>query len=323
VRAPGPRLTSRPTLADAQAARERLAGKAIRTPLVRLEVDGDIHLKLENLQPIGSFKLRGAANAIGSASREQLAHGVWTASAGNMAQGVAWCARSLGIPCRVVVPETAPQAKLAAIERLGGEVVLVSPDAWMEVFRTRRHAGMEGLFVHAFSDPDVMAGNGTIGLELLEDLPDLDAVVIPYGGGGLSCGIAAVLRALKPDCRVYACEVETAAPLAASLEAGEPVRVEWTRTFVDGIGSPEVFPEMFELARELLDGSLVVTVEEVIAAVRLLAERAHVIAEGAGAVSVAAALSGRAGSGKIACIVSGGNIDAAVLAAILRGDPPR
>jgi threonine dehydratase len=316
-------LTSRPTLADAQAARERLAGKAIRTPLVRLEADGDIHLKLENLQPIGSFKLRGAANAIALAPQEQLAHGVWTASAGNMAQGVAWCARSLGIACRVVVPETAPQAKLTAIERLGAEVVLVSPDEWMEVFRTRKHGGMEGLFVHAFSDPDVMAGNGTIGLELVEDLPDLDAVLIPYGGGGLSCGIAAVLRALEPDCRVYACEVETAAPLAASLEAGEPVRVEWTKTFVDGIGSPEVFPEMFELARELLDGSLVVSVEEVTAAVRLLAERAHVIAEGAGAAPVAAALSGQAGSGRIACIVSGGNIDATVLAAILRGDPLR
>jgi threonine dehydratase len=182
---------------------------------------------------------------------------------------------------------------------------------------------MEGLFVHAFSDPGVMAGNGTIGLELLEDLPDVEVVVIPYGGGGLSCGIATVLRALKPDCRVYACEVDTAAPLAPSLEAGEPVRVDWTRTFVDGIGSPEVFPEMFELARELLDGSLVVSVEEVTAAVRLLAERAHVVAEGAGAVPVAAALSGRAGSGRIACIVSGGNIDAAVLAAILKGDPLR
>jgi threonine dehydratase len=216
-----------------------------------------------------------------------------------------------------VVPETAPQAKLAAIERLGAEVLLVSPDAWMEVFRTRTHAGMEGLFVHAFSDPNVMAGNGTIGLELLEDAPDLDAVVIPYGGGGLSCGIAAVLRALKPDCRVYACEVETAAPLAASLEAGEPVRVEWTRTFVDGIGSPEVFPEMYALARELLDGSLVVSLEEVTAAVRLLAERAHVVAEGAGAVPVAAALSGRAGTGTIACVVSGGNIDASVLARML------
>jgi threonine dehydratase len=316
-------LTSSPSLEEIQAARERIAGKAIRTPLVRLDVDGDVHLKLENLQPIGSFKLRGAANAIALAGQDALARGVWTASAGNMAQGVAWCARSLGIPCSVVVPDTAPEAKLAAIERLGAQVVLVSPDEWLEVFRTRERAGMEGLFVHAFSDRNVMAGNGTIGLELLEDLPDVEAVLIPYGGGGLSCGIASVLRALKPECRVYACEVETAAPLAPSLEAGEPVRVEWTKTFVDGIGAPEVFPEMFELARELLDGSLVVTLEEATAAVRLLAERAHVIAEGAGAVPVAAALSGRAGDGTIACVVSGGNIDAAVLAAILRGDLPR
>lgn len=316
-------MTSSPSLEEIQAARERIAGKAIRTPIVRLDVDGDVHLKLENLQPIGSFKLRGAANAIALAGQDALARGVWTASAGNMAQGVAWCARSLGIPCSVVVPDTAPEAKLAAIERLGAQIVVVSPDEWLEVFRTRARAGMEGLFVHAFSDRNVMAGNGTIGLELLEDLPGVDAVLIPYGGGGLSCGIAAALRALKPDCRVYACEVETAAPLAPSLEAGEPVRVEWTKTFVDGIGAPEVFPEMFELARELLDGSLVVTLEEATAAVRLLAERAHVIAEGAGAVPVAAALSGRAGDGTIACVVSGGNIDAAVLAAILRGDPPR
>jgi threonine dehydratase len=316
-------LTSRPTLEEIRAARERIAGKALRTPLVRLEVDGDVHLKLENLQPIGSFKLRGAANAIALAPPETLAQGVWTASAGNMAQGVAWCARDLGVPCSVVVPDTAPRAKLAAIERLGAQAILVSLDEWLEVFRTREREGMEGLFVHAFSDPDVMAGNGTIALELLEDLPDLDAVIIPYGGGGLSCGIASAMRELKPGCRVYACEAEAAAPLAASLAAGEPVRVEWTQTFVDGIGAPEVFPEMFALARDLLDGSLVVSLEEAAEAVRLLAERAHVVAEAAGAVPVAAALSGRAGDGKVACIVSGGNIDAAVLADILRGVLPR
>jgi threonine dehydratase len=316
-------LTSRPTLEEIRAARERIAGKALRTPLVRLEVDGDVHLKLENLQPIGSFKLRGAANAIALAPPETLAQGVWTASAGNMAQGVAWCARDLSVPCSVVVPDTAPRAKLAAIERLGAQAILVSLDEWLEVFRTREREGMEGLFVHAFSDPDVMAGNGTIALELLEDLPDLDAVISPYGGGGLSCGIASAMRELKPGCRVYACEAEAAAPLAASLAAGEPVRVEWTQTFVDGIGAPEVFPEMFALARDLLDGSLVVSLEEAAEAVRLLAERAHVVAEGAGAVPVGAALSGRAGDGKVACIVSGGNIDAAVLADILRGVLPR
>jgi threonine dehydratase len=316
-------LTFKPTLEEIESARERIAGTAVRTPLVRLEADGDIHLKLENLQPIGSFKLRGAANAIALAGPDALAHGVWTASAGNMAQGVAWCARSLGIPCTVVVPETAPHTKIAAIERLGASLVLVPPEEWLEVFRTREREGMDGLFVHAFSDPHVMAGNGTIGLELLEDLPDVDAVLVPYGGGGLSCGIASALRALKPECRVYACEVETAAPLAASLEAGEPVPVEWTRTFVDGIGAPEVFPEMFALARELLSDSLVVSVDEAAAAVRLLAERAHVVAEGAGAVPVAAALGRWAEGGTVACVVSGGNIDAAILAGILRGDPLR
>ena len=185
----------------------------MRTPLVHLDVDGDVHLKLENLQPIGSFKLRGATNAIALADPDALAHGVWTASAGNMAQGVAWCARSLGVQCRVVIPETAPQAKRGAVKRLGAEVILVPPEEWLEVFRTREREGMQGLFVHPFSDKDVMAGNGTIGLELLEDLPDLDAVVVPWGGGGLACGIASALRALRPAVRVYAAEDAAAARL--------------------------------------------------------------------------------------------------------------
>ncbi len=210
-------------LEEIRAARERLAGTVVRTPLVRLNVDDapqEIYLKLENLQPIGSFKLRGAGIAMALAERSQLDRGVWTASAGNMAQGVAWYARQLGVRCTVVVPDSAPETKLAAIRRLGAEVVTVSFAEWLEVFRTRRREGLDGLFVHAFSDPAVMAGNGTIGLEIVEDLPDLDAVVIPYGGGGLACGIASALRALKPDTGVYAAEVETAAPLAASLAAG-------------------------------------------------------------------------------------------------------
>jgi threonine dehydratase len=276
----------------------------VRTPLVRLQHDADaeIYLKLENLQPIGSFKLRGAANALALAEPEAL----WTASAGNMAQAVAWHARERGLPCTAVVPETAPRTKLDAIERLGGEVVKVPLADWLEVFRTREYPGMEGLFVHPFSDDAVMAGNGTIGLEILEDLPEVDAVLIPYGGGGLSCGIASALRARAPRCKVYACEVETAAPLAASLEAGEPVEIDYIPSFVDGIGAPTVFPEMFELASKLLDGSLVVSVDETAAAVRLLIERNRVVAEGAGAAPVAAAL---LRTGTIVCVVSGGNID--------------
>jgi threonine dehydratase len=239
-----------------------------------------------------------------------------------MAQAVAWHARERGLPCKIVVPETAPQTKLDAIDRLGGEVVKVPVSVWWETFRTRSYPGMQGLFVHAFMDPAVMAGNGTIGLEILEDLPDVAAVLVPYGGGGLSCGIASALRALAPGSKVYACEVETSAPLGAALAAGEPVEIDHVPSFVDGIGAPTVFPEMFELARQLLDGSLVVGLDEVATAIRLLVERNRVVAEGAGAAPVAAALSGQAGSGKLVCVVSGGNIDTAKLQAILSGKTP-
>ena len=276
-----------------------------------------VYLKLENLQPIGSFKLRGAGNAMALAARDELARGVYTASAGNMAQGVAWIAARLAIPCQVVVPDHAPETKLAAVRRLGGEVIKVPFDQWWQVIVTGEFAGLEGLFIHPVSNPDVMAGNGTIGLEILADLPDVDAVVIPYGGGGLSSGIASAIRALKPRTRVYAVEVETAAPLAASLRAGEPVAVEYTPSFVDGIGGASVLPEMWPRVRDLLDDSLVVSLDEIRAAIRLLAERQRVIAEGAGAAAVAAALAGLAGGGKVACVVSGGNIESAILAEIL------
>jgi len=312
-------------LSEINAARERIAGASIRTPLVRLNVDdtpADIYLKLECLQPIGSFKIRGASNRMALATTEDLARGVWTASAGNMAQGVAWNARRLGVPCTVVVPEGAPATKLAAIERLGARIVAVPHDEWFDTFRTRRREGLDGLFVHAFSDDAVMAGNGTIGLEILEDLPDVDAVVVPFGGGGLAGGIASALRALRPHVKVFAAEVAASAPLSASLAKGEATSIEHVRSFVDGIGGPRVFPEMFALARELLDGALVSSLEEVAGAVRTLVERNHVVAEGAGAASVAAAVAGRAGSGKVVCIVSGGNIDTAVLRTILDGRVP-
>ena len=308
-----------------EAARERIAGVATRTPLLRLAVDdapAEIYLKLENLQPIGSFKLRGAGNAMALASEAQLRDGVYTASAGNMAQGVAWVARERGIPCRVVVPDHAPATKLAAIERLGAEVVKVSFDQWWQVIVDHRYPGMDGLFIHPVCDPAVIAGNGTIGLEILEDLPDVDAVVIPYGGGGLSAGIGSAIRARRPVTKLFAGEVATAAPLAASLAAGEPREIEYTASFVDGIGGKGVLAEMWPLVSGLLDGSLVVPLEAVAAAVRILAERNRVIAEGAGAVPVAAALAGQAGSGKVVCVVSGGNIDSAKLATILAGRVP-
>jgi threonine dehydratase len=317
--------TDRIALTEIEAARRRLHGIATRTPLVRLNVDdapADVHLKLENLQPIGSFKLRGAFNAMAVATPDQLANGVYTASAGNMAQGVAWSARRLGIPCTVVVPDHAPVTKLAAIERMGGRIVKVPFDAWWNVIITHQHDEMDGLFIHPVSDRAVMAGNGTIGLEILDDMADVDAVVIPYGGGGLSCGIASALRARKPGVRIYAAEVETAAPLAPSLAAGHPVPSAYTPTFIDGIGGKSVLDEMWPLASSLLDGSIVVSVEQIAAAVRTLAERNRVIAEGAGAAALAAAMTGRAGSGKVVCVVSGGNIDSAKLAVILGGGVP-
>jgi threonine dehydratase len=308
------------SLAAIEDARRRITGTALRTPLIRLnsfDMPAEIYLKLENLQPIGSFKIRGAANAMAHLSPAQLERGVLTASAGNMAQGVAWRARELGIPCTVVAPETAPETKLQAIRRLGGRVIRVSFERWWQTFEDRAYPGVDSTFIHAFDDPCVMAGNGVIGLEILEDLPDVDTIVIPWGGGGLACGIASAIRAKRPECKLYAAEVATAAPLAASLSAGAPQVVEYQPSFVDGIGGKTVFPQMFDQARQLLDGALVADVAEVAAAVRLLAERNRVIAEGAGACPVACALSGQAGSGKIVCVVSGGNIDAAKLGAIL------
>ncbi|MGA2373907.1 MAG: pyridoxal-phosphate dependent enzyme [Candidatus Sulfotelmatobacter sp.] len=299
------------TSAAAQEARRNIAPVALRTPLIRCnaEAPANFYLKLENLQPIGSFKIRGAANVMARTLRERLSRGVLTASAGNMAQGVAFCARRIGISATIIAPDTAPATKIQAVERMGGRVIKVPFAEWWRTFETRSYPGIDATFIHAFDDPDVMAGNGTIALELLEDLPDLDAVIIPWGGGGLSCGIAAVLRELAPRVRIYAAEIETAAPLAASLAAGEPRAVDYKPSFVDGIGSKTVFPGMFELARELLDGSLVVTLTEAANAMRVVAERNRMIIEGAAACAVAAGLSGRAGSGKVVAIVSGGNID--------------
>jgi threonine dehydratase len=308
-----------------QGARETIAGAAIRTPLVRLhapEAAAEIYLKLENLQPIGSFKIRGATNAIRRALPGATARGVVTASAGNMAQGVAWAARELGVPATIVVPEHAPETKLAAIERLGGRIVKVPFERWWQAIVEARYDEAEGLFVHPVQDDLVMAGNGTIALEILEDLPDADLVLVPYGGGGLTAGIASAIKTLAPSVRVCPVEPETGAPLAASLAAGEVRQAEYTPSFVDGSGSPRLLPQMWELVRPLIDGSFTASLDEVAAAIRLLAERARVIAEGAGALALAVALSGRAGTGKIVCVGCGGNIDTSLLTKILAGGTP-
>jgi threonine dehydratase len=308
-----------------EAARVRIAGDAVRTPLVRLHVADapcEIWCKLEPLQPVNSFKIRGAANCVRSADPADLRQGLVTASAGNMAQGVAWIARELGLPATIAVPDHAPAAKLDAIARLGGTVVKLPYADWWQAIVDGAVAGVEGFFVHPVSDPAVMAGNGTIGLEILEDLPDVDAVVIPYGGGGLSAGIASALRARRPQTRIYTVEPETAAAMAAARAAGEPTQIEYVPSFVDGAGSRGVLADMWPQVAPLIDDALVATLEETAAAVRLLAERVRVIAEGAGALAIAAALAGRAGAGKIVAVVSGGNLDFATLARILNGETP-
>jgi threonine dehydratase len=309
-------------LAAIEAARERIAGAAIRTPLVRLHVEdapAEIYLKLENLQPINSFKIRGATNAIMLAPASEWAKGLVTASAGNMAQGVAWAARALGVPATIAVPEHAPEAKLAAIKRLGGRILKLPYDDWWNVIVTSNVAGVEGLFVHPVQDAGVIAGNGTIGLEILEDLPDLDAIVIPYGGGGLTVGIASAIRALRPHTKIFTAEPETGAALVAALRAGQPADVDYRASFVDGSGSRRVLDSMWPLVAPLVDRALAIPIAEVAAAVRTLAERVRVVAEGAGALAPAAALTGRAGTGKVVCVVSGGNINLSKLTEILNG----
>ena len=290
-----------------------------------LPIGGDVEilLKLELLQPVNSFKIRGAGNAILQASDGELRDGVLTASAGNMAQGVAYAARLRGVPATIVVPEHAPQTKLAAIERLGGTVIRVPYDEWWQVLVDGRYEGAGGLFVHPVDNAFVMAGNGTIGLELLEQCDDFDAVVVPYGGGGLLTGIASAVKAARPDVRFYAVEPETGAPVTATLAAGEPTTVDYTPSFVDGSGSRALIPGVWAHVSGLLDGAFAIPTPETAAAVRLLAERIRVIAEGAGALAVAAVTGGRVeGARKVVCIVSGGNIDTAVLTRILEGEVP-
>jgi threonine dehydratase len=309
-------------LGEIEAARERIRGAAVRTPLVRLAIEdgpAEIFLKLETLQPIGSFKIRGATNAVRTASADERAKGLVTASAGNMAQGVAWVAREFGLSATIAVPEHAPEAKLAAIERLGGRVVKLPYNDWWDAIVAGRVDGVDGLFVHPVQDEPVMAGNGTIGLEIVEDLPDVEVVVIPYGGGGLTVGIASAVKALRPSVRVYTAEPATGAALSAAVAAGGPVDVDYQPSFVDGSGSRRVLDTMWPRVQPLIDGALSVPIPDAAAAVRMLAERAHVIAEGAGALATAAALAGGAGTGKIVCIVSGGNINLTKVAEILQG----
>jgi threonine dehydratase len=308
-------------LSEIRAARERIAGTIVRTPLVRLELGPggpDIRLKLENLQPINAYKLRGAANAVALLPDAARRRGVWTISAGNAGQGVAYAARKAGVPCTVVAIETAPQAKLDRMRALGASLVLVSySDAW-KALEERAWPGVEGTFVHPFDDHDFIAGHATMGLEILEDAPDVAVVIAAVGGGGLITGVGSAIKALKPEVRVLTAEPDTAAPAALSFAHGAPQAFsDWKASFVDGAGGKSLFPRMWERMRPLVDGCIVVTLDETRQAMRIMAERARVIAEGAGALPLAAALTGRAGSGPIVVVVSGGNIDLAKFAELI------
>ena len=324
----GPALTRRVSLDTVREATKTVYRAAVRTPLVRLEVPGtpthgpEIFLKLETLQPIGSFKIRGAQNAIARLSRDELANGVWTVSAGNAAQGVALAARLAGASCSVMVMDTAPETKLRAIERLGARIVQAPYDECWRTVEEHRSDRMRGRFVHPFDDDDFMSGNGTIGLEIVEDLPDVDAVIAPLGGGGLLAGTAVVVKALRPGARVYAAEPETAAPLSVSLRTGKASRFDgWQSSFVDGAGGKSVLPTMWPLLQAWVDESIVVTLDDAARAMRTVADRVHVIAEGAAACAVAAALSktlAAHGHQKVVAVVSGGNIDLAQFAALTR-----
>jgi threonine dehydratase len=302
------------SLDEIRRARERIGDDVLRTPLVPFRTEGRIWLKLECLQPIGCFKLRGALSAVRAASRAEIEAGIVTASAGNMGQGVAWAAREVGVAARVIVPAEAPRAKLDRIEALGAELVPVTHEEWWQAMVDRGRDGVEGFFVHPVADEAVMAGNGTIGLELAEDAPDFDTVVIPWGGGGLTTGIASAVKALRPDVRVVTAEPETGAPLAAAFAAGEPREIEFEPSWVDGAGGRALLPGMWERAQELVDEAVAVPLADVEEAVRLLASRAHIVAEGAGALALATALRR---NDRCVCIVSGGNIDLPVYAGIV------
>ena len=300
-------------LAEIRAARERIKGTIVRTPLVRLELGPghpDIRLKLENLQPINAYKLRGAANAVAMLPEAERSRGVWTISAGNAGQGVAYAARQAGVPCTVVAIETAPVAKLERMRALGAKLIPVPYHVAWKALEDRAYEGADGTFVHPFDDHNFIAGHATMGLEILEDAPDTAAVITGIGGGGLITGVASAVKALKPSIKVWGSEPDTAAPAARSFSMGSPQKFpEWTASFVDGAGGQSLFPRMFERMQPLVDGYIVVTLDETKRAMRLLAEKVRVISEGAGALSVAAALTGKAGQGPIVAVVSGGNID--------------
>ena len=308
-------------LSEIREARKRIEKTSVRTPLVRLELGPkfpDIRLKLENLQPINAYKLRGAANAVAMLPESERKRGVWTISAGNAGQGVAYAARQAGVPCTVVVIDAAPESKVDRMRALGAKLIPVPYEVAWQALEDRSYPGAAGTFVHPFDDHNFIAGHGTMGLEILEDEPETAAVIASIGGGGLITGVGSAIKALKPDVKIWGVEPETAAPAALSFEKGSPQVFEnWKSSFVDGAGGRSVFPRMWERMKPVVDGYLVVTLEETKKAMRLMAEKARVISEGAGAMPLAAALSGKIGQGPIVAIVSGGNVDLATFCELI------
>jgi len=314
-----------PSLDEIRAAHKRIAGLAVRTPLIRLNMEdgpAEIYLKMENLQPIGSFKIRPALNAILTAPANALLQGVYTASSGNMAQGVAYSAMKLGLKATVLLPGHASETKVAALERQGAIIKYLSDEDWWQVLLNHGHPDERGVFIHPVCNQAVITGDATIGAEIIEDLPDVDSVIIPFGGGGLLSGVAAAVRQLKQDTEIFAAESAHCAPLAASLEKGGPTDVSCPDSFISGIGTGTVLADMWPVISELVDKTVVASLDEIADTIRLLFERNHLIAEGAGAAPVAAALAGRAGGGKVVCVISGGNLDAGYMVKILEGKTP-
>lgn len=313
------------TLDELYAAAQRIAPVITRTPLIRLNVDdapAEIYLKMENLQAIGSFKIRPGASAILNAKKDKIVDGVYTASSGNMAQGVAYAARALAVPATVLLPENAAANKVAALKRLGANIRFMQDDEWWQVLREHGHPDIKGLFIHPVANQDVLAGDATVGLEIFEDLPDVDTVLVPFGGGGLACGIASALQELGSTARVIGAESTHCATLGAALKAGKPVDVPNPPSFVSGIGIGCVLEDMWPLVHELIKASVAASLEEIVESIKLLFERNRIVAEGAGAAGVASALAGRAGTGKVVCVISGGNLNPEYLIDILQGRMP-
>lgn len=317
---PGPAVVA-PSLASIEQAAQRLAGIITHTPLIPL-VDGpaeaDIFLKPEVLQPIGSFKVRGVGNWSLALSPEDASRGLTTVSAGNTAIAVGYMARRLGVPSRSLVPTSLHRGKREKIESYGTELVEMSMTELMIYMFEERWRDEPYSYLNPWGEPSMIAGHGTIGLEVVEDLPDIDSIFVPVGGGALISGVASALRALKPSVRVYGVQAAVNSALAAAFDAGEPRWIDWHDTIVEGASTPVITHNMYPMLRDLIDDVVLVTEEDVESAMRRLALNNKLVTEGAGAAGVAAALKVPLDDrGVSVCVVSGGSVEPGVLTRVL------